>query len=120
MLPLTVLTLNVQGLASPDKRALLFRFLRNHPAHVICLQKVHAPNDNAFWSVHWGGPAFWNYHTAILFSPSLGRPSFDVSHEGRVLSSTFRYQEQIYKIVNIYAPADRSQRARFFDQLSAS
>ena len=114
------MTLNVQGIADPDKRALLFRFLRDHPAHVICLQEVHAPDDTDFWSVHWGGPASWNYHTAILFSPSLGKPTFDVTHEGRVLSSTFRFQGQVYKIANIYAHADRSARGRLFDQLSAS
>ena len=120
MLPLTIMSFNVAGIADPDKRALLFRFLRDHPAHVICLQEVHAPDDSSFWSVHWGGPASWNWHTAILLSPSLGSPQFDVSHEGRVLSSTFRYQGQVYKIANIYAHADRSDRAHFFDRLSDS
>ena len=120
MLPLQILTLNVQGLADPDKRALLFRFLRDHPAHVICLQEVHAPEDSSFWTVHWGGPASWNHYTAILLSPSLGGPTFDVSHEGRVLASTFRFQGQVYKIANIYAHADRSARGRFFLRLCAA
>jgi len=120
MLPLKILTLNVAGMADPDKRALLFRFLRDHPAHVICLQEVHAPDDCDFWSVHWGGPASWNWNTAILLSPSLGKPQFDVSYEGRVLAATFRFQGQVYKIANIYAHADRSARRHFFDQLSAS
>src|SRR5919204_5946484 len=80
MLPLKILSFNVAGMADPDKRALVFRFLRDHPAHVICLQEVHAPDDSSFWSVHWGGPASWNWYTAILFSPSLGKPQFDVSH----------------------------------------
>jgi len=120
MLPLKILTLNVAGVADPDKRALLFRFLRDHPAHVICLQEVHAPDDCDFWSVHWGGPASWNWNTAILLSPSLGKPQFDVSYEGRVLAATFRFQGQVYKIANIYAHADRSARRHFFDQLSAS
>ena len=57
MLPLKILTLNVAGVADPDKRALLFRFLHEHSAHVVCLQEVHAPDDCDFWSVHWGGPA---------------------------------------------------------------
>jgi len=112
--------LNVAGVADPDKHALLFRFLRDHPAHVICLQEVHAPDDCDFWSVHWGGPASWNWNTAILLSPSLGKPQFDVSYEGRVLAATFRFQGQVYKIANIYAHADRSARRHFFDQLSAS
>jgi len=43
MLPLTILTLNVRGMASADKRDSVFRFLRTHPAHVVCLQEVHAP-----------------------------------------------------------------------------
>ena len=119
MVPLTVLTLNVRGLASPDKRAELFRFLRTHPAHVVCLQEVHAPPDASHWTIQWGSAASWNYHTAILLSPSLGSPTFDVSHEGRVLASTFRFQGQVFKLVNIYAHAKRKERAQFFDDLSS-
>ena len=118
MLPLKILTLNVKGMASPDRRAVVFRFLRDHPAHVVCLQEVNAPPDNDFWSAQWGAPASWNKFTAILLSPSLGSPTFDVSHEGRVLATTFRFQGQVFKLANIYANAARSARVRFFDLLS--
>ena len=119
MLPLTILTLNVQGMASPDKRATVLRFLRTHPAHVVCLQEVHAPPDCDFWTVQWGSAASWNYYTAILLSPSLGSPTFNVSHGGCVLASTFRFQGQVFKIANINAYSDRAARVRFFDTLSA-
>jgi len=119
MLPLTILTLNVRGMASADKRDSVFRFLRTHPAHVVCLQEVHAPPDCDFWTVQWGSAASWNYFTAILLSPSLGSPTFDVSHGGRVLASTFRFQGQVFKIANIYAHAARPARVIFFDELSA-
>ena len=55
---------------------------------------------------------------AILLSSSLGSPTFDVSHEGRVLATTFRFQGQVFKLANIYANAARSARVRFFDLLS--
>ena len=120
MIPLKILTLNVRGMAIPDNRAAVFRFLRTHPAHVVCLQEVHAPPDCDFWSVQWGGAASWNYYTAILLSPSLGSPTFDVSHGRRVLASTFRFQGQVFKILNIYAHADRAARVRFFTTLSST
>ena len=106
-------------MASADKRDSVFRFLRTHPAHVVCLQEVHAPPDCDFWTVQWGSAASWNYFTAILLSPSLGSPTFDVSHGGRVLASTFRFQGQVFKIANIYAHAARPARVIFFDELSA-
>jgi endonuclease/exonuclease/phosphatase family metal-dependent hydrolase len=91
MLPLKIVTLNVRGMANPERRAQVFRFLRTLQAHVICLQEVHAPAVCDFWSTQWGGAASWNNFTAILFAPSLGSPTFDISHEGRVLASTFHF-----------------------------
>ena len=117
---LTIVTLNVRGLADPNQRRWFFYLLRTLSAHVICLQEVHATPDLAsFWTQEWGGAASWNYHTAILLSPSLGSATFDDHHDGRVLSSTFRYQGRPFSITNIYAPAARSARYTFFDTLSS-
>ena len=118
MTPLKILTLNVKGMATPSRRALIFRFLRNIQAHVICLQEVHAPADCTFWSTQWGGAASWNNHTAILIHPSLGHATFSVSHRNRVLASTFCFQGQDYTIANIYAPPSETLRNRFFNDLS--
>ena len=72
---------------------------------MICLQEVHATPDLAsFWTQEWGGAASWNYHTAILLSPSLGNATFADHHDGHVLASTFRYQGRSFSITNIYAP----------------
>ena len=40
MLPLKILTLNVKGMASPARRAVVFRFLRDHPAHVAAANAI--------------------------------------------------------------------------------
>src|SRR6185295_7060552 len=37
----------------------------------------------------------------------------------RVLASTFRFQGQVFKLVNIYAHAKHKERAQFFDDLSS-
>ena len=117
--PLKILTLNVKGMASPQRRQNVFRFLRDHPAHVVCLQEVNAPDDSDFWTHVWGAPASWNKYTAILLSPSLGSPTFDVLHEGRVLLSTFRFHGQVFKLANFYAPSQRPERRTFFNRLSS-
>ena len=49
---LTILTLNVQGMASPAKRPMVLTYLRTLQADVICLQETHAPDsdsDRDFW-----------------------------------------------------------------------
>lgn len=116
---LTIATLNVKGLATPERRCYFFYLLRTLSAQVICLQEVHAdPDLGPQWTREWGGAASWNTHTAILLSPSLGNATFDDRYGGRVLSSTFRCQGRTFKIANIYAPAERSARLHFFDTLS--
>ena len=117
---LTIVTLNVRGLANPNQRRWFFYLLRTLSAHVICLQEVHAtPELASFWTQEWGGAASWNYHTAILLSPSLGNATFADHYDGRVLASTFRYQGRSFTITNIYAPASRTARYTFFDALSS-
>jgi len=112
-------TLNVKGLADPERRRWFFYMLRTLSAHVICLQEVHAdPAQASFWTQEWGGAASWNQHTAILLSPSLGSATFDDRLDGRVLSSTFRYQGRTFSLTNLYAPASRTARSQFFDLLS--
>ena len=70
---LSIVTLNVKGLANPDHCRWFFYMLRTLSAQVICLQEVHAdPDLSSFWTQEWGGAASWNYHTAILLSPALG------------------------------------------------
>src|SRR5688572_21796782 len=96
MFHLRILTLNVRGLADPETRRQLFYLLRRWPVDVCCLQEVHAPStsaDRKQWMREWGKPASWNAHTVILFQTHLGSPpKFDVHLDGRVLTTTFRFQ----------------------------
>jgi len=120
MVSLSVLTLNVRGLADPAVWRQLFYLLRQWPVDICCLQEVHAsPSDADFWSLEWGQPASWNNYTAILFKSSLRHITFDVLYDGRVLSSTFRWQGKEYRIANIYMPAQRAQRCTFLSTFTS-
>ena len=51
---LTIVTLNVKGLADPERRRWFFYILRTLSAHVICLQEVYAdPAQASFWTQEW-------------------------------------------------------------------
>jgi len=116
---LTIVSLNVKGLADPDRCRWFFYMLHMLSAQVICLQEVHAdPAQASFWTQEWGGAAFWTQHMAILLSPTLGSATFVDHSSGRVLSSTFCCQGRPFTLTNIYAPADRTSRLHFFDSLS--
>ena len=124
MFTLRLLTLNVRGLADPVTRRQLFYLLRIWPVDVCCLQEVHAPSsvsDRAQWTREWGKPAYWTQHTAILFKTHLGSPpKFDVLSDGRVLTTTFRYQGREFKLANLYVPAAYADRITFLDTLTST
>jgi exonuclease III len=118
--PLRILTLNVCGLADPDKRSRLFFLLRSWQVDICCLQELRtSPGSYVPWSLEWGGPASWNKHTAILFRRPLGCVTFTDLYEGRVLSATFNHRGRLYKLANLYLPSNKTTRLRFLDTLTA-
>lgn len=122
----TILTVNSQGLRSPDRRKMAFSYFLRNRLGIILLQETH-------WSVdmemqikrEWMGDVIFNHGTntargvAILIHSRL---ECIVNHirrdnEGRILNVVLELDDQTLNIINIYAPQTDSDRRIFFSSL---
>jgi exonuclease III len=119
--PLRIISLNCRGIANPEYRQRFFYYLHTLDADIICLQETHTPPEDArFWTQSWGGPAIWSYHVGLLLAPRHKIRSFSFSHAQRVLCGDITVRGRSFSVANIYAPADRTVRARFFDSFDST
>ena len=128
MAELMVGSLNVDGLRNGQKRSSLFKFFKDSIYDVILLQETHVNcSDIADWEREWSLDSFWNpgpsnlsCGVGILFNKhrQIQVLSTDSDTEGRILKVTVRFDNQIFQIVNIYAPVYQQFRETFFLSLN--
>jgi exonuclease III len=107
--PLKIISLNCRGLANPERRRRIFLYLRSFNADIICLQETHTPpEDAAFWTQTWGGPAIWSHHVGLLLAPRHTLRSYSFHHAQRVLCGDVTVGGHSFSVANIYAPANRT------------
>ena len=117
-----ILALNVRGLRNQNKRREVFCYLKQQKASVFCLQETYSlPEDEKIWSAEWGGKIVFTHGTAhsrglcILLNPN-STFEFDNIHSdehGRFLISKLKVNEEIFFIVNVYAPNDYRDQNEF-------
>ena len=105
----------MRGIRNPNKRGAIFCYLKQQKATIFCLQETYSqPDDEKIWSARWGGKIFFCHGTVhskgvcILLDPN-STSNFNVSqtdYQGRILISKLKICEEIFFIVNIYAPTD--------------
>ena len=63
MTDLTVVSLNVRGIRSRDKRLKIFDWIKvKHKADIVCLQETHSTlADEKLWEDDWGGKIAFNH-----------------------------------------------------------
>ena len=127
---LRLLSLNVNGLRSADKRRTLFRLLHRNRWDVVLLQETHHTDEaeGQAWTQegpdglrpNWSGPSFWCHGSttsqgvAILLSPSADISNVVLRHQaqdGRALSMDFSFTGGTFTAVSVYAPCVPAQRA---------
>lgn len=134
--PISVLTLNVQGLRSSNHRASLFSWLSCVKADIVCLQETHSVSSDEFSS--WvnaesvSGNNLFHYSSlsspgstrssgvAILFSPSFKVENFSADNTGRLLVVTFSSLEvnsSHFQVATIYGPNRKQAGHDFFASL---
>ena len=77
------------------------------------------------WETQWGGHALWSPGTnrsagvGVLLHPGSAIEVIDhnIDMDGHVLSSKLKPHEQIFQIINVYAPNKHSERETFFGSL---
>ena len=124
---LKVISLNVRGIRNPNKRRAIFCYLKQQKANIFCLQETYSqPDDEKIWSAEWGGKIFFCHGTAhskgvcILANPNstFNLDVVQTDHQGRILIPKLKISEEIFFIVNIYAPTDYRDQNEFIKNLS--
>lgn len=121
-----MLSLNVRGIRSLEKRKALFIWLQKQNADIIFLQETYSTKDieNA-WKSQWKGPIFFVHGSnrscgvSILVEESL---EFDLQRKiadesGRCIVLNATVQGSNYILGNIYAPNKVREQCSFFENL---
>ena len=121
-----LLSVNSQGLRSPDRRKSAFSyFLRCRP-DIILLQETHWTDDIEMQiQREWDGEIIVNHGTntargvAILLHSRLecSVKQKRCDNEGRILNIVLELENHTLNIINIYAPQTDSERRAFFSGL---
>ena len=121
-----LISLNSQGIRSPDRREIAFSYFLRHRMDIILLQETHWTRDlETQIQREWSGGVFFNHGTnttrgvAILIHPRL---EYTVEHtrcdnDSRILNIVLTLGDHTLNIINIYAPNTDQERRVFFSNL---
>lgn len=110
---INVVSYNVNGLRSMDKRRTIFNFLKAQNSHLILLQETQStPEIEKVWSNEWGSRIFFAHGTnmsrgvALLVERNMPvQVEYSVvDPEGRYLILDVSFQELKFILVSVYAP----------------
>ena len=119
----SLVSLNTQGLRSPDCRKSAFNFFRIHKYEIIFLQEIHWTTDlQDAIQCEWTGDIYFNNGTAnsggvaILFNPHFNCTHTNTSQDssGHVLAITIKIDDHYLQLVNLYAPNSDTAAGNFF------
>ena len=126
LLMCSLVSLNAQGLRSPDRRKTAFHFLKLHKYDIIFLQETHWTSEleNAIIR-DWTGDIYFNHGTAnscgvaILINPRFNYTHVCTSQDpsGRVIAITINIDNHHLHLVNLYAPNSDTDHRLFFSSL---
>ena len=121
-----LLSVNSQGLRSPDRRKTAFSYFLRHRPDVILLQETHWTDELEMQiQREWDGEVVFNHGTntargvAILLHSRLecSVKQKRSDNEGRILNIVLELDGRTLNIINIYAPQTDSERRIFFSGL---
>ena len=125
---LHVLTLNVNGLHNGNKRMEIFQNIINKNIDITFLQETRTtPEVTRKWEKQWKGRSLWHSEpilkasgVAILFKENL---AFEIINSetdlnGQILKCIIQFEQNIYQLINIYAPTKPTKKPIFYQKLS--
>lgn len=126
---LKCLSLNVRGLQGGGKRQDIMYWLKKQKADVYCLQETHcgSENDVLRWSRQWEGLSYWtcvstrSCGVAILVRKNCPVVVSNIQKEknGRLICIDVNIEGKKYRIINLYAPNNGTERQSFFSETVA-
>ena len=120
---LTLISLNAQGLRTPNHRQAVFNSIKKNKYDLIFLHETH-------WTDHilreWGGTILFNnfeYNargTVILFHPTFDFQIHDntCDRTGRTIQTLIEHTDCKFNLINIYAPGTNTERRIYFHLIS--
>ena len=121
---LEIISVNVRGLNSDEKRVRLYTWINDIKADAIFLQETHYTEKNIFkydsrWtgkSVHCFSDSPFSRGVSILFKKELNIEIIEKhrSLDGRKLLLKVKMHDKIFSLLNIYAPNTINERCSFF------
>ena len=122
----SLVSVNTQGLRSPEGRKSAFHFLRIHKYDIIFLRETHWTTDlQDAIQRDWTRDIYFNNGTAnscgvaIFFNPRFNYTHINTSQDssGRVLAITIKIDDHHLHLVNLYAPNSDTDRRQPFSSL---
>lgn len=120
-------SLNCQGLGDKQKRQRLIQYLKEQKAHVVFLQETHFTEVNrhilvsefAEWELFHSFGHSNSKGCTILISKTLNHKVIDTldDHNGRYVLINIEIQNDIYSLLDIYSPNEKTLRSAFFTKL---
>ena len=122
------LSLNLHGLAQPARTRRILTELAHSNYDVILLQETHLYTDEhtTLSKNIWRGKSIWDNGklnscgVAVLFRPGLVLEilKYHNSGNGQSIIVDCRINDEVCRIVNIYAPVKKGERNEFFKNLT--
>lgn len=121
-----LLSLNVRGIRSYEKRKTMFTWLTKQKPDIIFLQETYSTKEmESIWKKQWYGEIFLSHGTehsrgtAILIRKDLDYKvnSITESDCGRYIIMDVNIQETAFILVNVYAPNKESEQVHFFEKI---
>ena len=120
-----LLSINVRGIRTFEKRKAVLSWLVNSDADIFFLQETYSARDiENIWRKQWKAEVFFS-HGAAIIAEALVRDNLDfkihstkVDSQGHYIYLEAYIQDLPYFILKIYAPNKRSEQFLFFKDLS--
>ena len=124
---LNLLSANVRGLNTDEKRRKIYSWLHESKIDIAFLQETHfIQKFETKYNTGWKGQPFHTY-SDLVFSRGVSiyfRENFDVkivnvkrAIDGRKILINVELNGYIFSLINIYAPNTGSKRSEFFENL---
>ena len=124
---LKCISVNVRGLNTDEKRIKLYSWLNDINIDIAFLQETHycvknKVKINSRWfgkSIHCYTDSSYSRGVSVLFKKDLPIEILDIhrSIDGRKILVNVKLNDNIFSLVNVYAPNNESNRLDFFKKL---
>ena len=120
-------SINVRGLRNKRKRNQIFQFLKQKDYDIIFVQESHGTQEiESIWRNEWGADiTFSNFSSRArgvmtLFGKGIEVLCHKNDSQGRLDINEIKIEDEVYTLINVYAPNEDNERITFFEALSTN